>query len=144
MQPARNSSPVLLDLHPPQADFRADVVRGLQDRPRTLSAMYFYDQAGSKLFDRICELDEYYPTRTEMGILTEFMPEIVDALGSGVMLVEYGSGSSTKTTALLDRLDEPVAYVPVDISREHLSRTAVGLAAAFPHIEVLPVAADFT
>jgi dimethylhistidine N-methyltransferase len=144
LQPARNSSPVLLDLHPPQADFRADVVRGLQDRPRTLSAMYFYDQAGSKLFDRICELDEYYPTRTEMGILTEFMPEIVDALGSGVMLVEFGSGNSQKIRLLLDHLPDPAAYVPVDISRDHLVDAASGIAQDYPDLEVLPICADFT
>jgi dimethylhistidine N-methyltransferase len=144
LQPAPDSRPELIDLHPPHADFRADVVRGLSARPRTLSAMYFYDQAGSQLFDRICELEEYYPTRTEISILDESVDEICAALGPRVMLVEFGSGSSQKIRLLLDHLDDPAGYVPVDISKDHLVEAAAAIARDYPRLEVRPVCADFT
>ena len=144
MQPASHEGLPLLDLHPPHADFRADVIRGLGTRPRTLSPMYFYDQAGSKLFDRICELESYYPTRTEVSILRDSMPGIIEALGPRVLLVEFGSGSSQKTRLLLDHLPEPAAYVPIDISRGQLSEAAGAIARDYPGLEVLPICADFT
>ena len=102
---------------------------GLRRSPKELPCKYFYDERGSQLFDEICELDEYYLTRTEDEIIKRHAQEMADQIGPGVMLVEYGSGSSTKTRALLDRLADPVAYVPVDISREHLRRTAAQLVA---------------
>ena len=112
--------------------------------PRTLPCKYFYDERGSQLFDEICKLDEYYLTRSEISIMKRHAPEMADQIGPGVMLVEYGSGSSIKTRLLLEQLQDPVAYVPVDISRDHLLRTANGLSLDFPHLEVLPVCADFT
>jgi dimethylhistidine N-methyltransferase len=135
---------VLLNLQPNRAQFLADVLNGLQRTPKSLPCKYFYDERGSKLFDRICGLDEYYLTRTEDQIIKGHVQEMADQIGPGVMLVEYGSGSSTKTQALLDRLADPVAYVPVDISREHLQRTAAQLSRLYPRIEMLPVCADFT
>jgi dimethylhistidine N-methyltransferase len=135
---------VLLNLQPNAAQFLADVVQGLSARPKTLPCKHFYDERGSKLFDEICDLPEYYLTRAEDEIIKRYSREMADQIGPGVMLVEYGSGSSTKTRALLDQLDDPVAYVPVDISREHLRRTAGQLSLAYPHIEMLPVCADFT
>ena len=144
MQSASDEGLPLLDLHPPHADFRADVIRGLGARPRTLLPMYFYDQAGSKLFDRICELESYYPTRTEISILRDSMPGIIAALGPGVLLVEFGSGSSQKIRLLLDHLPEPAAYVPIDISRDHLAEASVAIARDYPGLEVLPICADFT
>ncbi len=139
-----SAATVLVNLQPDAAQFLADVVAGLSASPKTLPCMYFYDERGSKLFDDICGLDEYYLTRAEDEIIKRHAQEMADQIGPGVMLVEYGSGSSTKTRALLDRLAEPVAYVPVDISREHLRQTATRLSAAYPHIEMLPVCADFT
>lgn len=136
--------PRLLDLHPPHDDLGADVHRGLSQSPRSLPCKYFYDEYGSKLFDRICELDEYYPTRTEISILRENLGEIVRAVGPRVLLVEFGSGSSLKTDLLLDRLDDPVGYVPIDISRAHLMDSATRLARRYPELEILPVCADFT
>lgn len=106
--------------------------------------MYFYDQRGSELFDRICELEEYYPTRTEIGILRASMPEICEVLGPRVLLVEFGSGSSQKVRLLLDRLPDPAAYVPIDISRDHLLQAATAIGLDYPRLEVLPVCADFT
>ena len=144
MRPAQDPDPKLLDLHPPRSDFRSDVVRGLRERPRSLSSMYFYDQRGSELFDRICELEEYYPTRTEIEILRQSMPEIARDIGAQALLVEFGSGSSLKTRLLLDHLSEPAAYVPIDISRDHLLRAALAIDRDYPELEVLPVCADFT
>jgi dimethylhistidine N-methyltransferase len=120
------------------------VLAGLRASPKALPCKYFYDERGSQLFDEICGLDEYYLTRTEEEILGRHVQEMADQIGPGVMLVEYGSGSSTKTRALLDRLADPVAYVPVDISREHLQKTATRLSRLYPRIEMLPVCADFT
>jgi dimethylhistidine N-methyltransferase len=144
VRPAPDEKPRLLDLHPPRSDFRADVIRGLSSRPRSLSSMYFYDQRGSELFDRISELEEYYPTRTEIGILRDSMPEIREVLGPEVLLVEFGSGSSQKIRLLLDHLPDPAAYVPIDISRDHLLQAAAAIDRDYPQLEVLPVCADFT
>ncbi len=129
---------------PPDVDFLPDVVHGLTLPQKSLPCKYLYDQRGSQLFDQICELDAYYPTRTELEIMESHVESIAFQLGEQVMLVEYGSGSSIKTRTLLDALEDPVAYVPVDISEEHLLRTAESLRSAYPEIEILPVRADFT
>ena len=139
-----DSATSLLDLEPTTKQFFEDVLAGLRSSPKRLPCKYFYDEQGSQLFDQICLLEEYYLTRSEDQIIKEFAEEMADQIGPGVMLVEYGSGSSTKTRALLDKLDDPVAYVPVDISREHLASTAAQLSRVYPQIEILPVCADFT
>ncbi len=122
----------------------ADVLRGLKSAPKRLSPTYFYDERGSQLFDRICTVPEYYVTRTETDILTCNAGEIGGRIGDDALLVELGSGASTKTRLLLDQLPGLAAYVPVDISRSHLLAAADRVAAAYPHIDVLPVCADFT
>lgn len=127
-----------------QSLFLNDVLSGLSQPQRSLPCKYFYDQRGSQLFDQICELDEYYPTRTELNIMQQFAPEMGQQIGRGAMLIEFGSGSSIKTRLLLNELPAPIAYVPVDISSEHLHATADRLADAYPQLEVLPVCADFT
>jgi dimethylhistidine N-methyltransferase len=124
--------------------FLRDVIAGLRSDPKHLPCKYFYDRRGSELFDRICHLDEYYLTRSELALMDRFAPEMGAQIGPGAMLVEYGSGSSVKTRYLLDGLPDPVAYVPVDISGDHLQLTARELARDYPRIEVLPVCADFT
>lgn len=124
--------------------FVADILAGLRESPKRISPIYFYDARGSQLFDRICELPEYYPTRTETAILADHGVEMARCMGDDALLVEFGSGSSTKTRLLLDRLPTLSAYVPVDISRTHLLNAAHGIAAAYPGLEVLPVCADFT
>ena len=134
----------LFDLQSGPPEFLDDVLAGLRASPKQLPSKYLYDERGSRLFDDICQLEEYYLTRSEDQIIKKYAQEMADQIGPGVMLVEYGSGSSTKTRALLQTLAKPVAYVPVDISREHLSRTAGRLSQDFPTIEVLPVCADFT
>ena len=120
------------------------MLEGLRLQPKQLHCKYFYDERGSQLFDQICELPEYYLTRTEQAIMEAHVEEMAEQIGAGVMLVEFGSGSSSKTRILLDHLDAPVAYVPLDISEDHLLKTADELRAAYPDIEILPLVADFT
>lgn len=139
-----NNELELLDLHPGRKDMLADVLAGLKAKEKWLSSMYFYDERGSQLFDEICELPEYYPTRTELSIMDANIEEICDLLGPHSMLVEFGSGSSLKTRALLEHMDDLAAYVPVEISREHLVNSAQQLQEHFPGLEILPVCADFT
>ncbi len=124
--------------------FFNDVVDGLSQINKSLPCKYFYDERGSQLFDEICELDEYYLTRTEQIIMDQYAEEMAAQLGERVMLVEFGSGSSTKTQILLEHLLDPSAYVPLDISEDHLLKTAASLRLKFPRIEILPVVADFT
>ncbi len=124
--------------------FLDDVVAGLGKDVKELQCKYFYDERGSRLFDQICELDEYYLTRTEQQIMLDHADEMAAQIGTEVMLVEFGSGSSTKSRVLLDALSDPVAYVPLDISEEHLLMTAAGLRLKYPKLEILPLVADFT
>jgi dimethylhistidine N-methyltransferase len=131
------------DLHPKPASFRHEVVSGLRAIPKTLPCKYFYDAEGSRLFDRICELEEYYPTRTEIGILESKSKDIARAIGEKTVVIEWGSGSSTKTHVLLDGLDSPAAYVPVDISRDHLVDAAARTANRYSGLSVWPICADF-
>ena len=132
------------DFAPETEDFRRDVLEGLRALPKYIPSKYFYDERGSALFERICELDEYYLTRTELAITGDNAKAIAQRLGPRCLLVEYGSGSSLKTRVLLDHLEDPVGYVPIDISRDHLARTAARLDSAYPDLEVLPVCADYT
>ncbi len=125
------------------AEFAAAVAAGLAQPQKVIPARFFYDRAGSELFEAITRLPEYYPTRTEIGILTAHAAAIGAAVGPGRAVIEFGSGSSAKTPLLL-RAIVPSAYVPVDISAEFLQASAAALAADFPGLPVLPVAADFT
>jgi dimethylhistidine N-methyltransferase len=134
----------LQDLAPSKQQFLADVLAGLRDDPKQLPCKYLYDARGSALFDQICRLDEYYLTRAELEILRTRGAEIAECLGQRCVVVEYGSGSSLKTRELLASLANPVALVPVDISRDHLAETAALLAERFPNLTVRPVCADFT
>lgn len=133
-----------VDDAPGRAEFRADVWSGLGADPKTLPCKYLYDERGSHLFEEICELPEYYPTRTEIGILENHVEEMADRLGERCLLLEFGSGSSRKTQLLLDRLEDPAAYVPLDISRDHLLAAAEDLRRRYPEVPVLPVCADYT
>jgi dimethylhistidine N-methyltransferase len=138
------SNVALRDYHPAQSLLAADVLQSLQRTPKQLSPMYFYDERGSQLFDLICELPEYYPTRTETRILDVHGDDIASHIGSNTLLVEFGSGASQKTRLVLDRQPDLAAYVPVDISRSHLVAAAKSISASYPSLEVLPVCADFT
>jgi dimethylhistidine N-methyltransferase len=133
----------LVDLEPAPTDFAAEAIRGLGSVPKTLPCKLFYDKRGSELFERICSLPEYYPTRTEIGIMRRYRDDIVALLGPRIQLVELGSGSSLKTRILLDALDAPASYVPVDISRDHLWESAQSIQAAYPELPVQAVCADY-
>jgi dimethylhistidine N-methyltransferase len=123
---------------------REEVLRGLRSPQKELPCKLLYDELGSQLFEQICALDEYYPTRAELRIMRASAAQMAARIGPKCVLIEYGSGSSTKTPLLLDRLDRPVAYVPVDISREVLQESAAAIASRYPHLEVLPICADYT
>jgi len=144
MNGQNDSSLKLRDQEPQREQFLEEALQGLSAPRKQLPCKYFYDERGSQLFERICELPEYYPTRTELGIMRDAAPGMAQRIGPECMLVEYGSGNSLKTRTLLDCLDSPAAYVPVDISKEHLKQSAEALDSDYPGLEVLPVCADFT
>lgn len=136
----------LLPVQVDAGDFARALLAGLAQRPRAVAPKFFYDAAGSALFDRICELPEYYPTRTELEILSRHARAMADCIGRDAELVEFGAGSSRKVRLLLDALEGRGVrrYVPVDISVEHLAGAVARLRADYPGLEVLPLAADFT
>ncbi|MBT8440905.1 MAG: L-histidine N(alpha)-methyltransferase [Gammaproteobacteria bacterium] len=134
----------LLDCEPASHNDEQEIIEGLARDQKEVSPKYFYDETGSQLFEEICEQPEYYPTRTELGIMRERIDEIARLIGPNASIIEFGSGASVKTRLLLEHAPELAAYVPVDISRDHLASTAETLAREFSDIEVLPVCADFT
>jgi len=123
---------------------RTEVLAGLALPQKALPPKLFYDAAGAALFERICELDEYYLTRAELSILRARAGEIAALVGPGAALVEYGSGAGMKVRLLLDAMHAPAAYVPLDISREQLARVVTQLSGDYPHVPILPVCADYT
>ncbi|MFA9477058.1 L-histidine N(alpha)-methyltransferase [Phycisphaerales bacterium AB-hyl4] len=133
----------LLDLEPQADDVVGECTAAMRASPRQLPCKFFYDRRGSQLFDRICELPEYYPTRTELAILHEHAPAMAARLGPRCLLIELGSGSSVKVRKLLDELVDPVGYMPIDISREHLLDAAGQIADAYPELDVQPICADY-
>ncbi len=121
-----------------------EVLDGLTQAPKRLPSKLFYDARGSALFEQICGLDEYYLTRTELDILTTHIDEIVRGIGPGRVLLEYGSGASVKTRLLLDALESPVAYIPIDICEPALNASREDLSRAYPHLPIFPVCGDYT
>jgi dimethylhistidine N-methyltransferase len=140
---ARTALPVE-PAHPETTAFAADVIAGLTAMPKRLPPKYFYDSAGSELFERITGLPEYYPTRCELGILHEHAPDIAALIPPGAALIEFGSGASVKTRVVFGAAKELAAYVPVDISADFLKRQADALRKEHPGVAMLPVAADFS
>ncbi len=127
-----------------RVEFRADVIAGLSRHPRSLPCKYLYDARGSALFDRICTLDAYYPTRTEREILRRSARAIAGRVGRRVRVVEPGPGSGEKAVLLLEALDAPAAYVPIDVSASFLAACCARVRARFPRLAIHPVEADFT
>lgn len=134
----------LQDLEPTVEEFHASVIEGLSAPQKTLPCKFFYDERGSQLFDEICELPEYYPTRTELGILERHAGDIAALAGPRARLVEFGSGAGVKIRLLLRALREPAAYLPVEISRDHMLAANESIAAKFPGLCIAPVCADYT
>ncbi|MEM7101042.1 MAG: L-histidine N(alpha)-methyltransferase [Pseudomonadota bacterium] len=131
------------DETPPAADIVAEVMAGLTRGTKSISPKYFYDATGAELFEAITRLPEYYLTRTELGLFDQHLSEIAENLSADLCVIEYGSGSSLKIRRVLETL-MPKAYVPVDISSEHLQSNAIALHADFPGLDVYPVCADIT
>ena len=127
-----------------QTAFANELLTGLRAAPKRIPSKFFYDAAGSELFERITTLPEYYPTRTELSILTANLAGIAALIGSDVELVEFGAGSLRKVRLLLNGLTKPRTYVPIDISGEYLLDVATALEAEYPHVCVNPIVADFT
>ncbi len=127
-----------------KGDILSDVLTGLSRHRKILPSKLFYDERGSRLFDEICELEEYYPTRTEMQIMQDNIKEMGELLGEGTMLIELGSGSSRKIKLLLNHIPGLAGYIPVDISSEHLIHSSKILKDEYPHINIFPLAADYT
>ena len=123
---------------------RAEVVRGLSVSPKTLPPKLFYDAAGARLFEQICELDEYYLTRAELSILRAHADDIARIAGPDCSVIEYGSGAGTKIRVLLDALRRPASYAPIDISVEQLARVTSELSQEYPRLRVTPLCADYT
>ncbi len=123
---------------------RADVVAGLSQRQKTLPSRWLYDQRGSELFEEITRLDEYYLTRTETAILRRHAGEMAGLLGEDVALLEYGAGAAIKSEILLDALQAPRMYAPIDIAADFLAQTAERIRDRFPELTTRPIIADFT
>ena len=134
----------LHDLSPGRTASLEEVLRGLRSPQKELPCKLFYDDRGSHLFEQITALDEYYPTRAEQRIMRAAGREIAARVGPECLLIEYGSGNSQKTRILLDNLERPAGYVPIDISEEQLRESAIGVADAYPGLRVLPVGGDYT
>jgi len=127
-----------------EEDFQAAVLAGLAMPQKQVPAKFFYDERGSQLFDQICELDEYYPTRTELSLLRRHAGDVAALTGPGASLIEFGSGSNIKAQIVLEALDQPSTFVPIDISREHLLASSQELARMFPDVAVIPLCTDYT
>ncbi len=136
--------PIVYDLASEAEDFRAEVRAGLRLPQRSIQPKYLYDAEGCELFDRICGTAEYYPTRTEIGILRQYGSEMAELIGRSSTLIEFGSGSGVKTPLLLERLDPDTAYVPIEICRNQLVDAATRLAVQHPRLRVFALCADYT
>jgi dimethylhistidine N-methyltransferase len=134
----------IVDHEPNIGDFRQGLVDGLSKNPKDIPAKFLYDERGSELFEEICETDDYYPTRTEIGIMETCLDEVSELVGPRARIVEFGAGSGRKTRMFLGALDKPAAYLPIEISKSALRGCAERMRKAFPDLEVIPICADYT
>ncbi len=144
MQDKNTHKKLSYNFKPGRDSFLAEVLIGLRKPQKELPSKYFYDERGSQLFERICELKEYYITRTEASIMQAHVEEMVELIGPRVLVIEHGCGNCEKVRFLMDHLHDPVAFIPVDISQEQLLRVARELDSVYPQLQVLPVCADYT
>jgi dimethylhistidine N-methyltransferase len=133
----------VLDLEPAKSDFLSETLAGLSRTLRTLPCKYFYDERGAALFQKICELPEYYITRTETAILRLHAHEMAQCIGARCELIGLGTGAGTKTRILLEELEAPAVYIPIDISKEQLRQSTALFHQLFPQLEILPVCTDY-
>ncbi|MDH4268898.1 MAG: L-histidine N(alpha)-methyltransferase [Dehalococcoidia bacterium] len=144
MQDENVDNTISYDFKPRLESFLAEVLIGLRKPQKELPSKYFYDERGSQLFERICELKEYYITRIEASIMQAHIKEMVELIGPHVLVIEHGCGNCDKVRFLVDRLHDPVAFIPIDISQEQLLQVAKELDSIYPQLQVLPVCADYT
>ncbi len=144
MQNKNADGAISYDFKPGLERFLAEVLIGLRKPQKELPSKYFYDERGSKLFERICELKEYYITRIEASIMQAHIEEIVELIGPQVLVIEHGCGNCEKVRFLMDHLHDPVAFIPIDISKEQLLQVSRELDSIYPQLQVLPVCADYT
>ncbi|MGB0716748.1 MAG: L-histidine N(alpha)-methyltransferase [Phycisphaerae bacterium] len=135
---------IKFDFEPETGQMREDVLRGLASNPKVLPSQYLYDEKGAVLFDEICETDDYYVTQTEISILEDNLDAIKAKIGPSAVVIEPGSGSGIKTRLLLEGLEDPAGYVPIDVAKKQLAEFASSMDKAFPDLDVLPICADFT
>lgn len=133
----------LLEVAPAKLSFFEETIHGLSESPRKLPCKFFYDEEGAQLFQKICELPEYYITRTELQILRLHGAEMARKVGPQIELIGLGTGAGTKTRILLEELEDPAVYIPIDISTEQLARSSARFRKLFPELEILPIAADY-
>ncbi len=132
------------DYKPHLSSLREEIFKGLTQPQKAIAPKFFYDKRGSELFDQICEVEEYYPTRTEIHLLKTYCRDIAQLVGQDCLLIEYGSGSSAKVRLLLDALPHLAGYMPIDISQEHMLQASAELAQCYPDLDVIAVCADYT
>lgn len=123
--------------------FLSDILFGLGQTQKSLPCKYFYDERGSVLFDEICKTEDYYHTRTELSILDEALPEVARLVGPDADILEFGSGAGIKIQKLIEALQAPRSYCPIDISEEILVSSSAKLKAMYPSLEVFPIVADY-
>lgn len=143
MNPQPIRAAALWETAPAKSSFLMETIAGLSKSPRTLPCKFFYDERGARLFQKICELPEYYITRTELQILQLHSAEMAAALGENVELIGLGTGAGTKTRVLLEELHNPAVYIPIDISNEQLQKSTMRFRQMFPKLEILPIASDY-
>ncbi len=144
LEASSNLYPIVVDRDVLTDSFRDDVLNGLARQSKRVPAKHLYDARGSELFDAICEVRDYYPTRVERSIRETYAEEIADAIGPDAAVIEPGAGTGEKAESLLATLDSPRAFVPIEISESALDVAARRVAGRFPDTEVLPICADFT
>lgn len=144
MGKTKTLSLTLFDYNPPQDCFREAVLSGLQKTPKQIPCKYFYDEKGARLFEEICKLDEYYIPRCEAQIMKRHIADITGMIGPQICLIEYGCGDCKKVQFMLDHLEVPLIFIPIDISKKQLIEVTDNLVFEYPEIEILPVCADYT
>ena len=144
MQDKNADRAISYDFKPGLKSFLAEVLIGLRKPQKELPSKYFYDERGSQLFGRICELQEYYITRIEASIMQAHIREMVELIGPHVLVIEHGCGNCEKARFLMNHLRDPAAFIPIDISKEQLLQVAKELDSIYPQLQVLPVCADYT
>jgi dimethylhistidine N-methyltransferase len=144
MSIAQNQDITVAGEGPVSDTFKTEIIAGLKQTPKRIQSKFFYDERGSRLFEEITGLEEYYLTRSEIEILRKYLGEMALLIGTGAVVVEFGTGAGVKTKMLLEAIENPQAYIPIDISNEQLAEASRELSIQFPLLDIRPVCADYT